>query len=236
MITLLENKNLLKTEAVDEEGYERFKAACQSNTTYKAAAAICKKYGYRLVPCCYVETLASGAPSITFGIVPPPSSSYLPEIFYYGFGFNGVKTFRIQTSSYGSLELDEHQKWLDAQIGAHKMVAELAALDLTTLYKVEESLEEGVNFKKRKTENDDRAQDKLFVIYTVDGESGMSEDDEDNGILKFYAKDEKEARDLFSKWRKFNMYNCRNVFVDQLQPQWTSYDHLQIVDLRKLYN
>ena len=47
---------------------------------------------------------------------------------------------------------------------------------------------------------------KAFLLLSVDSESGMSEDDIDNGIFKFYAKDKDEAKDLKKEWCRRNGY------------------------------
>ena len=115
--------------------YEDFTAACQNNPTYKKAAEICSKYGYRVARDCYVEVYPSGKEYVNFGIMHPGSDSDLPEVYYYGYGNRA--DFRIQTTSVGSLLVDAHSKWIEAQVAANKMVKDLEQLDLTTLYRLE---------------------------------------------------------------------------------------------------
>ena len=59
--------------------------------------------------------------------------SYSPEI-YYGSSFGKEPAFSIQTTAYGSMNIKEHDKFVEAVVSANKMVKELSKLDLTTLY------------------------------------------------------------------------------------------------------
>lgn len=72
---------------------------------------------------------------------------------------------------------------------------------------------------------------KVFLLLSVDGESGMSEDDIDNGIFKFYAKDKEEAKDLKEEWCRRNGYNKRSFYVSEDKPYYTAYKKLKTVDI-----
>lgn len=131
----LKEMKIKKVESVDDQAYEAFKDACQANETYKAVAAICSKYGYKPNAICCVEVRDGGKLDVDFGVVPSPTNRYLPEVYYLEYGKD--KSFKIQTSSFGSLDLEEHKKWMESQVYAHKLVEELSQLDLTTLYRYE---------------------------------------------------------------------------------------------------
>lgn len=120
-----------QNEAVDNKAYEDFKKKCQANPTYKKAAAIAKKYGYQVAPLCYVD---GDDNFIRFNVTAIDRNSYHPEI-YFGSKFGKKPEFEIQTTAHGAMGLTEHAKFIDAVTDAHKMVAELSKLDLTTLEK-----------------------------------------------------------------------------------------------------
>ena len=107
-------------------GYADFKKAAQANPTYKKAAEICKKYGFDLAEICYVS---NGC--IVFKVI-SDKKKFQPEI-YYSSSFGSEYKFEIQTTAYGSLDLKEYPKFLDACNSAYKMCLELDKLDLTTL-------------------------------------------------------------------------------------------------------
>lgn len=111
-------------EAVDD--YADFKKAAQANPTYKKAAGICKKYGFDLAELCYVRD-----GYIEFRVI-SDRKKFQPEI-YYSSSFGSKPKFEIQTIAYGSLDLKEYSKFLDACNSAYKMCQELDKLDLTTL-------------------------------------------------------------------------------------------------------
>lgn len=127
------NSNRIDSKRVNEsdDRYQNFIKACQSNATYKKAQAIAKKYGYSLSPLCYVETFGSKK-HVNIGFE-NQREGYKPEI-YYGSSFGKPQEFEIQTTSYGSLSIAEHDKFIEAVTNANKMVKELSKLDLTTLY------------------------------------------------------------------------------------------------------
>ena len=111
-----------------------FTSSCQSNKVYIKAKKICEKYGYQIIPECYVKVEASGKETIHFGIFPPDHDSILPII--YCSECEGKQNFKIQTRSEGALSISSHTKYLEAAIAANKMVQELQQLDFKNLYKV----------------------------------------------------------------------------------------------------
>lgn len=118
----------------DQEGKEYIKKAMQDNATYKKAKSIAEKYGYIIDPHCYVEVFNNGHKWINFRV--RGKDRYDPEIYYDApFGQQEYK-FRIQTTSYGSLELDEYEQFLKKVTAAYDMVKELTKLDFYTLYEV----------------------------------------------------------------------------------------------------
>lgn len=122
---------MIKAGRLNESSdYQNLKEDCRNNPTYKKCAAICKKYGYELTPLCYVEEGKTGKKYINFGIMMPGRDSYLPEISY------SRNRFLIQTTAYGSLELNEYTNFIKAATAAQKMVEELSKIDLTKLHTI----------------------------------------------------------------------------------------------------
>lgn len=111
-----------------DDSYEQFLRDCQSNATYKKAVSIAKKYGYTVAPLCYVETYGRKK-VVNFSFI-YDRSEYRPEIRYS----SKSGRFEIQTTAYGSLSIEEHDKFVEAVVNANKMVKKLSKLDLTTLY------------------------------------------------------------------------------------------------------
>ena len=126
-------EGLVNESASGDAGYKNFMKECQENPTYKKMKSICNKYGYAPADLCYVKDYGNEKiPRI--GIVPIKNSRYLPEIYFdtgrYGSDKYG---FTVQTTAYGSLDIKEHEKFLEDVTAAHKMVVELSKLDVYTL-------------------------------------------------------------------------------------------------------
>lgn len=111
-----------------------FTSSCQRNKVYIKAKKICEKYGYQILPECYVTVGASGKETIHFGIFPPDHDSALPII--YCKECEGKQHFKIQTKYEGALSISSHTKYLEAATAANKMVKELQQLDFKNLYRV----------------------------------------------------------------------------------------------------
>lgn len=72
-------------------------------------------------------------------------------------------------------------------------------------------------------------EDKKFVlISTGDGESGMSPDDINNGICKFYARDRMDAQKQFKDFIRNNGENPRGYTVVEDKPSYTAYRRLKV--------
>ena len=128
------NESVDMNESSDND-YQEFKKKCQANPTYKKAAAIAKKYGYRIADACYVDVAKNGNKFISFNVAAVDRRSYHPEI-YCSAAYGNDYEFKIQTTAYGTMTLDEHTEFIKGVTDAHNMVAELSELDLTTLYKI----------------------------------------------------------------------------------------------------
>lgn len=123
-------------EESENKDYKEFISKCMENPTWKKIDAICNKYHYRLAPASYVEVYPSGKKYIRINIYPDRSDRYAPDIYfgYDGFGPNVLPEFKIQTSSFGSMSLGEHDKYLAAVTSANNMIREIQDIDLYTLY------------------------------------------------------------------------------------------------------
>ena len=108
----------------------------QNNTTYKKAKSIVEKHGYEIDPHCYVEVYSDKYKSIRFNV--RGKERFDPEIYLDARFGKKEYEFRIQTTAYGFLDLEEHATFIERVTAAHDMVEELSKLDLFTLYEYQE--------------------------------------------------------------------------------------------------
>lgn len=121
-------------EADDSQEISEKKRNMIENPIYKKMDEICKKAGYRLLS----AFISNGYIDIDIR-KGDRSDRYAPEVYWYDrkYGEN-VQEFEIQTTSYGSMNLEEHTKFLERVIAANNMVNDLSKLDLTKLYEFPE--------------------------------------------------------------------------------------------------
>lgn len=127
------DKDLLH-EDKDDEAYQQFLADMKSNPTYKKIESLCSKYKYKL----YTAFNQKYGDSVMTRVSIRETERYQPEIYYQdkGFGSNEYE-FKIQTTSYGALTLEEHAEFLKHVTAAHELVAELSKLDFDSLLTME---------------------------------------------------------------------------------------------------
>lgn len=119
-------------KSLQEDASDR-RSEMQSNPTYKKMADICKKYGYDLR-----SAFIGSHNSVIIEITSDRSNRYLPDIYFDGVSFGEVKNeFRVQTTSYGALDIEEHMQFVSAVTNAHNMVVELGKTDFDSLYRLE---------------------------------------------------------------------------------------------------
>lgn len=116
----------------EKSDIESIKKDMQSNSTYKKAKSIVEKYGYEIDPYCFVD-VRKGNKFIKFNV--EGNERFDPEIHFQrkSWGEDGYE-FKIQTTSYGSLTIEEYATFLVRVTAAYNMVKELDKLDLFTLY------------------------------------------------------------------------------------------------------
>ena len=106
-----------------------------ANPIYKRIVEICEEAGYG-VDRAYITSY--GEPRIGIYAKDTSFQSFYPSIYIdvkYDWKNNCVDSFtwKIQTTSYGSLPLKEYEKMMDIQIGAMRMVRKLESLALSKL-------------------------------------------------------------------------------------------------------
>lgn len=101
----------------------------ENNETFKKVAAMCDKYGYSLYT--MVNRVWSKYNMPVIQINKKNDNRYAPEISYTSktFGGNDYR-FEIQTTSYGSLDMDEYQKFMKAINNACELVKELSQISV----------------------------------------------------------------------------------------------------------
>lgn len=118
----------------DNQAYQEFIKKCQDNATWKKVNGICNKYGYRLSKDSCVDVLPKGK-LISMKIFSDKTNEYLPDIYFDHTRFGKeVMEFKIQTTSYGALTLEEHTKYVEAATSANNLIKDLEGIDFYTLY------------------------------------------------------------------------------------------------------
>ncbi len=117
---------ILMTEApVDRK---EFIERAYNNDTYKKMKAICDKYGYELG----LAYWANYGDAV-INIKPSNVSKYIPEVYPPQIYVGKDEPWRVMTTSYGSLSIDEFAKFVADNKRAYDMIEELSKIDLTTL-------------------------------------------------------------------------------------------------------
>ena len=95
---------------------------------------ICERYGYELYTAYNMQFSEGGKLYPTLKVYPIDSKSYSPEIYYEDDDVFGNKPrFSIQTTSYGSLDIDEYAKFIIDCRSAYQLVKDLEEIDLSLL-------------------------------------------------------------------------------------------------------
>lgn len=121
-------KNRAKDRLTEGVNEDPFLVKARENVTAKKIMSVCNEYGYR----CTVPYITSyGYLDISF----QPRDRYASDIYWKkvrnGEFLEG--NFTINTSSFGSLKLDEYREFLSCCEKAYKLCEELERIDLTTL-------------------------------------------------------------------------------------------------------
>jgi hypothetical protein len=101
----------------------------ENNETFKKVSAMCDKYGYSLYTMVNRVWTRYNMPIIQ--INKKNDNRYAPLISYTSRHFDGNDYhFEIQTTSYGSLDMDEYPKFLKATSDAYELVKELSQISI----------------------------------------------------------------------------------------------------------
>jgi len=128
----LRESRRLKEES-DDAGFNNFKKLCMENPTWKKINKICTDHGYKLAPLSYIDVLKNGAKLLNMNII-DRNEKYYPEIYIDQIKRSEKVEFRIQTSAYGVLSIEECDKFIECITAARDMIEEIEKIDLFTLY------------------------------------------------------------------------------------------------------
>ena len=99
-----------------------------TNTAYIAMNDIANKYGYR-ISSAYIQNK-----KVNINIYKNNTNRFSPEVCFNPVSFvNPKPEFRIQTVSYGSLNMEEYSKFIEWVNNVYKMVKELEKVDTSKL-------------------------------------------------------------------------------------------------------
>lgn len=129
MLKILENnideRRILHQEAADER--KEFVHRVYNNPNYKKMKAICDKYGYELGIAYWTNY------DEAYINIYPREGEYLPEVYPPQVWMSKKEPWKVMTTSYGSLSIDEFEKFINSNKRASEMIKELSQIDLTTL-------------------------------------------------------------------------------------------------------
>ena len=123
------------SKKLNEEFSEEFRQEIVKNPINKKIKQIAAKYGYVAG-----ETFLYWYGGIHCSVVPKDRGGYHPSV-YIDSDIKDVK-FRIQTTSYGAISLEDYSEFLKGCEAAYNMVKEINKLDLTKLAKEPKSDDE----------------------------------------------------------------------------------------------
>ena len=128
---ILESRNIKVNEDTDPR-YEEYLKKMRDNDTYKKMDALCSQYGYKLYSASAV-TRKNGSKRIELNIR-EDKKTYHAEIYYDVKWGSDEGTWEIQTTAYGSMDMEEYAKFLKGCQDSYNLVSELKKIDLNTLY------------------------------------------------------------------------------------------------------
>lgn len=107
---------------------KEFVKRAYNNSTYKQMKSICDKYGYELGLAYWANY-----DDAVVNIRPRGDNEYAPEVYPSEAWTDKKEPWKVMTTSYGSLSIDEFEKFNEANNRAYNMIKELSNIDLTTL-------------------------------------------------------------------------------------------------------
>lgn len=131
ILSNLELEHKVNESVVNEDiDWEAFKKLVKNDPTNKKLKSIANKYGYNADES-YIRSWGEAYIQLR-----PKSDDFHPEVYYRSDYFGKkVSMFEIQTTSYGSMGINEYEKFMKACNDAYNMVKELQKVDLSKLPK-----------------------------------------------------------------------------------------------------
>lgn len=117
---------ILMTESGNDR--KEFVKRSYDNATYKQMKSICDKYGYELGLAYWANY-----DDAVINIRPRGDNKYAPEVYPPKAWMGKKEPWKVMTTSYGSLTIDEFDKFVEGNNGAYDMIKELSRIDLSTL-------------------------------------------------------------------------------------------------------
>lgn len=117
---------ILMTEAPNDR--KEFVERAYNNDTYKKMKSICDKYGYELG----LAYWANYGDAV-INIKPSNVNKYIPEVYPPQIYVGKQTPWKVNTTAYGALSLDEFAKFVEGNKRAYNMIEELSKIDFTTL-------------------------------------------------------------------------------------------------------
>lgn len=117
----------MKILKVESAVRQEFVKRAYNNATYKQMKSICDRYGYELGLAYWANYNEA---RIT---IRPAGDEYLPQVYPPTVRVGKEEPWKVQTTSYGSLSIDEFDKFVEDNKRAYDMIKELSKIDLTTL-------------------------------------------------------------------------------------------------------
>lgn len=118
---------------------KNIKKEIENNPIAKKIKSIATKYGYEVSGLVFLRAYSQDSKYRSLNLnIRPKSRDYHPDVYISdsidknGNGIDNLE-FSIQTTSYGSIEVDEYQEFLKSCEDAYKMMSEIKKLDLSKL-------------------------------------------------------------------------------------------------------
>lgn len=108
--------------------FEEFKDVLNNNETYVKMRNIADKYGY------FISSAFIHNNRVEINIYKCCGKRFIPDVYFNSANLdNPISEFRIQTTSYGSLNMKEYSEFIECVNNAYKMVNELEKIDTLKL-------------------------------------------------------------------------------------------------------
>lgn len=108
--------------------FEEFKDVLNNNETYVKMRNIADKYGY------FISSAFIHNNRVEINIYKCCGKRFIPDVYFNSSTLdNPTSEFRIMTTSYGSLNMDDYEEFIQCVNNAYNMVSELEKIDTSKL-------------------------------------------------------------------------------------------------------